>query len=221
MVLAPVSASPHGVQVSPDVFAPCRYITSRAALDTPISTGIDSGSHMTAQLSRLIGLTALQIDECLSEAALRAAGALCDFGAEDGWRVRCLEAAAAVAAGSNRVKTTVLAAASCADSLRVGGRSLFGCMVEVTLTLLEGAANQNCEAPEGSTVAACITGRQSWVSADSWPLHAAMAAVHHTGGGTVFQVGPQLLANLHRSAVVAAVIWCAPLPRNLWRWASA
>ncbi len=93
-------------------------------------------------------------------------------------------------------------------------------MVEVTLTLLEGAAIHNRPPPEVSAGVACITGRQSWVSLDSWSLHAAMAAVSHTGGETVFQ-GPQLLANLQRSAVVAAVLWCAPLPQSLWRSASA
>lgn len=211
---------PYGVQVIPLVSAQCRYITSQAALDSPISAGIDSGSIMTAQLSRLIGLAALRLESSLSEAALRAAGALCDFGAEEGWRTGCLTAAAAVAAGSNRVNTMVLAARSCADLLRLGGRGVFGCMVEVTLTLLEGAAIHNRPPPEVSAGVACITGRQSWVSLDSWSLHAAMAAVSHTGGETVFQ-GPQLLANLHRSAVVAAVLWCAPLPQSLWRSASA
>ena len=153
----------------------CRCITSQAALDTPISAGIDSGSIMTAQLSRLIGLAALQLDRSLSEAAVLAAGALCDFEAEDSWRTGCLEAAAAVAAGSNHVNTIVMAAGSCADSLRLGGRDVFGCMVEVALTLLEGAALQGGPPPGGYTGVVCITGRQSWVHLDSWVLRAAVA----------------------------------------------
>lgn len=63
------------------LFAPCRHIAGRAALDTPFMGAVDSDSRATAQLSRLIGLAASDLDQHLFEAALSAMGALCDFNA--------------------------------------------------------------------------------------------------------------------------------------------
>ncbi len=128
---------------------------------------IDSDSRVTAQLSRLIGLAEAQLHERLSESALRAASALCDFDAPCGMRTKCLKAAAAVAEGGNDVERKVIRANICAYHLRADGRDVSGCAVEVLLTLLEGASIRGGPPPEGQSGVVYVTGQRSWVLMDS------------------------------------------------------
>ncbi len=89
------------------------------------------------------------MDEVISEQALRAAGVLCDFDADCKVRTACLSAAAAVAAGSDGVANMVYHVILCAGRLRASGRDVFGCVMAVCLTLLEGASVQG-RLPMGS-----------------------------------------------------------------------
>ena len=134
---------------------------------------VDSDSRVTAQLSRLIGLASLQLDNNLSEAALRAAGALCDLKSGSVERARCLAAAAAVAAGGRQLAEAVHSANYSAYNLKTDGRDVFRCAVEVSLTLLEGAAVQASPPPEELSKVSYVTGQHSWVLDHHWVLAAA------------------------------------------------
>ena len=180
-----------------------RRIAGQAALDTPIMDAIDSDSHVTAQLSRLIGLAGSRLDDDLSEAALRAAGALCDFNAGCDARTRCLAAAAAVAAGGSRVAFTVHLAYNRAVSLRSDVRDVFPCAVEVLLTLLEGAAVQAGPPPEELSEVIYVTGQHCWVLDQHWVL-AAARSVAIFDGQRVVNSTLQSPADLQRKVVMTA-----------------
>lgn len=92
---------------------------------------IDSDNRVTAQLLRLIGIAGVDLDDYLSEAALRAAGALCDFEAGCDLRTKSLEAAAAIAAGSSRVAEQVTNAFPTARCAVDAGLDVFGCVLEI------------------------------------------------------------------------------------------
>ncbi len=149
--------------------APCRHIAGQAALDTPIMHAVDSDSPLTAQLSRLIGIAGTQLDERISEAALHAAAALCNFNAACGSRTRCLRAAAAVAAGGDTVANTVTNIVTCAMTC-ADGREAFSCAMEVVLTLLEGASVQGGPPPEGQHEVVYVTGQHGWLHRHRWVL---------------------------------------------------
>ena len=172
---------------------------------------IDSDSHVTAQLSRLIGLASLKLDGDLSEAALRAAGALCDFNAGSDARTRCLAAASAVAAGGSRVAFTVHLANDCAHSLQLNGRDVFCCAVEVSLTLLEGAAVQAGPAPEELSEVSYVTGQHSWLLNHHW-VHAVARFVAIFDDQRVMRSDRQSPADLQRKVVMTGAFPCAPFP---------
>ena len=170
---------------------------------------VDSDSRVTAQLSRLIGLAGSQLDDDLSEAALRAAGALCDFNSCSEERTRCLAAAAVVAAGGSRVADTVHQAYYCA--LRLIGRDVTRCAVEVSLTLLEGAAVQAGPPPEELSEVSYVMGQHSWLLDHHWVLAAArLTAV--LDGQRVLRSTLQSPADLQRKVVMTAAVMCAPFP---------
>ena len=192
--------------------APCRHIASQATLDTPIiMDAIDSDSRVTAQLSCLIGLAGAQLHERLSEAALRAVGALCDFDAARDARTKCLKAAAAVAAGGDDVAEKMMRANLCADGLRLVGRDGSGCAVEVSTTLLEGASVRGGPPPEEQRGVVYVTGQRGWVLSRSWVISSACVAAL-PGGQRVMRSTAQLPGDLRRKVVLAAAMTCAPLP---------
>lgn len=199
--------------LAPSIMVPfCRRIASQAALDVPMAAKIDKDSYMTAQLSRLIGLLAAKLDMRLAIAAMRAVGTLCNFGAESGWRTRCLTAAAAVAVGSTSVELKFFHAVTYVKLLHINGHDGFGCMIDVALTLLEGAAVKVGPPPVGRNDVIFITGQHSWVFNDSWPLTAAMAAmtaIADTSGDVMFRTSTQSSDTLRRKMVAAAVVQCA------------
>ena len=172
---------------------------------------IDSDSRVTAQLSRLIGLAASQLYIDLCEAALRAAGALCNFNAGSDARTRCLSAAAAVAIGSSRVSDIVHQANRCACNLRADGRDVFRCAVEVSLTLLEGAAIQAGPPPEALSGDIYVTGQHRWVLSQHW-VHAAACSVALFDGQRVMNSTLQSPADLQRKVVMTAALTCALFP---------
>ena len=172
---------------------------------------IDSDSRATAQLSRLISIARLMLDDDLSETALRAAGALCDFNACSDERTRCLAAAAVVAAGGSRVADTVHWANYCARRIRLDGRDVIHCAMEVSLTLLEGAAVQAGPPPEELSEVSYVTGQHCWVLDHHWVLAAArLAAV--CDGQRVLRSTLQSPADLQRKVVMTAAVTCAPFP---------
>ena len=172
---------------------------------------VDSDSRVTAQLSRMIGLAGSQLDVDLSEAALRAAGALCDFNACSEERTRCLSAAAAVAAGGSRVADTVHQATCCAHSLGLDGRNVIRCAMEVSLTLLEGAAVHAGPPPKELSGVNYVTGQHCWVLDHQWVLPAARLAALYDGQ-RVLRSTLQSPADLRRKVVMTAAITCAPFP---------
>ncbi len=172
---------------------------------------IDSDRRVTALLSRLIGLAGAQLHDDLSEAALRAAAALCDFDAGHALRTQCLTAAAAVAAGSGQVSVILINAIRCARRLDVAGRDMLGCMLDVALTLLEGASVQGGPPPEGEAGIVYVTGQHGWIHEDRWVFTLARTA---TVFGVKWVISPSSHSpgNLQRNIVVAAAIACEPQP---------
>ncbi len=175
---------------------------------------IDSDDRVTAQLSRLIGIAGAELNEDLSEAALRAAGALCDFEAGCDLRTKCLAAAAAVAAGSSRVAGQVTDAFRTARCAVDAGLDGFGCVVEVSLTLLEGASLQGGPPAEVQNCIIYVTGQHSWVHKDVWVLSSACVDAV-LGAKRVMCFSTPSPGNLQRKVVLAANLGCAPL-RTLW-----
>ena len=139
---------------------------------------VNSDNRETAQLSRLIGIVETQRNGALLVAALHAAGALCDFEAACDLRSKALAAAASVAAGRSTVETSlvnVIQIAECVDDV---GFDIFGCAVEVSLTLLEAASLQDEPPAEGQSGIVYVSGQHGWVHKDRWVLKTAhMAAV--------------------------------------------
>ena len=204
-MLRRLSTVAHGMQTSwCNLPAPCRRIAGQAALHTPIMDEIDSDSRATAQLSRLIGLAGLRLDYDLCEAALRAAGSLCDFNAGSDARTRCLAAAAAVAAGGSRVAATVYLGNHCAYTLHLDGRDVYRCAVEVSLTLLEGAAIQTAP-PEDLSEFMYVTGQHCWVLDHHW-VHTAARSVALVDGQRVMRSILQSPADLQRKVVMTGAL---------------
>ncbi len=189
---------------------------------------MDSDSRVTAQLSRLIGLAGAQLHEHLSEAALGAAGALCDFDLARGMRTKCLKAAAAVAAGGKVVADKVMQIIFCANALRLEGRDVYGCAVEILLTLLEGASIRGGAPPEGQSGVVFVTGQRSWLLDHSWAIRSAHVAAL-LGGQRVMRSLVQSPGDLQRKVVMAAATKCASThsrnvhhsSSNLVSWLSA
>ncbi len=174
---------------------------------------IDSDSRVSAQLSRLIGLAGAQLHAHLSEAALRAAGALCDFGVAHDMRARCLKAAAAVAAGGDGLTDKLSRPEICAYGLHCDGRDVLGCAVEVLLSLLEGASIRGGPPPEGQSGVVYVTGQRGWLPNYSLLIRSARIAVLF-GGQRVMRSTIQSPGDLRRKVVMAAALACAPLPTH-------
>lgn len=170
---------------------------------------MNSDNRETAQLSRLIGIVGAQLNTLLLVAALRAAGALCDFEAGCDMREKCLAAAASVAAGSSNVEETLIYAIHNARCVEDAGFKDFGRAVEVLLTLLEGASVQGGPPADGECGIVFVTGQHGWVREEGWVLKAArLAAV--LGAKGVIHSTAQSPGNLRRKVVLAATLACAP-----------
>lgn len=168
---------------------------------------IDSGSRVTAQLSRLLGLVAAQLDQHLSEAALRAVAALCDFNAGSVPRAECLRAAATVAAGSDQVANTVKTAATCA-MMDFDEPAPVNCALEMSLTLLEGASVQGRSPPEGQLGIIYVTGQHGWLHKDRWVLEVACIVGLRFGQSATYDLS-QSPGNVRRMVAWAAATGCA------------
>ncbi len=171
---------------------------------------ITSDSRVTGQLSRLIGLAALSFEDRLSEVALQAAGALCDFDADCELRSKCLTSAAIVAAGGSQVEEKVDLAHGYAIDRRAAGRGIFECTLAMSLTLLEGASVQGGPPAEGQSEVYYVTGQHSWLHKDRWVLRTVhIAALCGVGGFNGSSTGSPGL--LRQKVVLATSTGCAPL----------
>ncbi len=94
-----------------------------------------------------------------------------------------------------------------ARSVDAAGLDVVGCLLEVTLTLLEGASVQGRPPAEGQSCIIYVTGQHGWLHGEKWVLHVALiAAVLGTKGVTH---SAQSIGNLRRKVVLAAAITCA------------
>ncbi len=89
------------------------------------------------------------------------------------------------------------------------GLDIFGCVVEVSLTLLDGASVQGGPPVEVQNAILYVTGQHSWVHKDIWVLDLAhFIAV--LGAKRVICCTAPSLGNLRRKVVLAAALGCAP-----------
>ena len=116
-----------------------------------------------------------------------------------------------MAAGCSRVAEAVHSGKYSAYNLKTDGRDVFRCAVEVSLTLLEGAAVQAGPPPEELSKVIYVTGQHSWVLDQHWVL-AAARSVALLDGQRVMNSTLQSPADLQRKVVMTAAITCAPLP---------
>ena len=140
---------------------------------------------------------------------LRAAGALCDFEAGCDLRTKCLAAATAVAAGSSKAAGQVSDAVCAARCALGAGLHVFGCVVELSLTLMEGASVQGGSPAEVQTGILCVSGQRRWVHEDVRVVTPARV-VAVLGAKLVICYTAQSLGNLRRKVVWAAASGCAP-----------
>ncbi len=96
----------------------------------------------------------------------------------------------------------------CASGLRLGGRDVFDCGVNVSLTLLEGALVWSGPPPEGQNGVVYVTGQCGWLLHHSWAIRLARVAALFAGQ-RIMRSTVQSPGDLQRKVVMAAAIMCA------------